>query len=401
MKRSPSRSSPMIRLQVTNAQDIKPLKDLLEENQWLNRSFKIEKADGTFHIYTTLKTIPGLLSHLRWDRYKDQEKPKQSLASIRDRYCSDHDVPYFDVPKRWTVYPPMLLFSANTDDTLPSEFCNYLLQHHQAMFGNKNITHVALNRPIIESDILRRPTNLVPVFGDFGPEVNDVPTVGDFENALWCLVVQNGIYQTWAPRYTMFSRGNIKEKKRILDNCNDLKGTIVFDFYCGIGYFSLSYLRNGAKVLCWELNPWSIEGFRRSLKQVGYKYKIYGEDDAFTIDDLKLYDACLFLESNEAIPLRLEHVPSQGLNISHINLGLLPTSKPSWPIANTLVARKSSSSTVIHVHENVHVDEIDQMKEEIEFKYDNSTVVHIEKIKTFAPDVWHVVFDVVIKRERK
>lgn len=99
MKRSPSRSSPMIRLQVTNAQDIKPLKDLLEENQWLNRSFKIEKADGTFHIYTTLKTIPGLLSHLRWDRYKDQEKPKQSLASIRDRYCSDHDVPYFDVPK--------------------------------------------------------------------------------------------------------------------------------------------------------------------------------------------------------------------------------------------------------------------------------------------------------------
>lgn len=62
----------------------------------------------------------------------------------------------------------------------------------------------------------------------------------------------------------------------------------MFDFYCGIGYFSLSYLRNGAKVLCWELNPWSIEGFRRSLEHAGYRYKIYGEGILFQVMMLKI-----------------------------------------------------------------------------------------------------------------
>lgn len=387
----------MIRLKVTHAQDIKRIKNLLEENQWLNKSFKIEKSDSVFHIYTILESLPEKLSHLQWDRY-EMEKPVQSLTSIRDKYCNEHNVPYFDVPKRWTVYPPMLLFSTNTEDSLPREFCSYLLHHYQAMFGNKSLTHIALNRPIIESDVIRRPTNLVPLYGDFGPEVTDVPTVKDFDDAFWCLVVQNGIHQTWAPKYTMFSRGNIKEKKRILDSYKGLKGTIVFDFYCGIGYFSLSYLRNGAKVLCWELNPWSIEGFRRSLEHAGYRYKIYGEGDSFSSDDVKKYDACLFLENNEEIPQRLEYVQRNSLNISHINLGLLPTSRHSWPIANNLIAEKSNSSTIIHVHENVHVDEFDKMKGEIESSYDNGVVTHIEKIKTFAPDVWHAVFDVVIDK---
>ncbi|KAI5969792.1 TRM12 [Candida margitis] len=393
----------MIRLNISNAQDIKRIKTLLEENQWLNKSHKIEKNDGVFHIYTTLETIPQVLSHTQWDRYDLEEKSVQSLTAARDNYCSENNVAYFDVPKRWTAYPPMLLLSANTDDTLPSEFCKYLLRHYQAVFGNKGITHVALNRPIVESDILRRPTNLVPVYGDFGPDigVNESPTEEDFNQAFWCSAVQNGILQTWAPRYTMFSRGNIKEKKRILDNYPRLKGTIVFDFYCGIGYFSLSYLQNGAKVLCWELNPWSIEGFRRSLEHGGYKYKIYHTNEPFVIDDVAKYDACIFLESNEVIPSRLEQARDNSMNISHINLGLLPTSKPSWSIANNLIAKKSMSNlpTLVHVHENVHVDDFDNMKNEIESKYDNSRVIHIEKVKTFAPDVWHAVFDVVIEHE--
>ena len=389
----------MIRLKVTNPNDVKRIKSLLEENQWFNKSLKIEKSDGVFYIYTTLETVPPELSDLQWDQY-EYEEPLHTIDAIRDKYCRQHNVPHFEVPKRWTVYPPMLLFSGNTNDTLPKDFCQYLLQHHQLMFGNKSLTHVALNRPIIESDILRRPSSLVPLFGNFGPDWVDEPTEGDFNDAFWCLVVQNGIYQTWAPRYTMFSRGNIKEKKRILDHFKNLNGTLVFDFYCGIGYFSLSYLRNGAKLLCWELNPWSIEGFRRSLEHAGYKYKIYNTGDNFSIDDISKYDACLFLESNEVIPSRLDSVQVNSLNVSHVNLGLLPTSKPSWSIASNLVAEKSAASCLIHVHENVHVDEFDKMKDEIEASYPNGTVKHIEKVKTFAPDVWHAVFDVAIDKTK-
>ena len=62
----------------------------------------------------------------------------------------------------------------------------------------------------------------------------------------------------------MFSRGIIKEKRVLIG----LKILIkrLFLILLWIGYFSLSYLKNGGKLLCWELNPWSIEGFRRSLE---------------------------------------------------------------------------------------------------------------------------------------
>ncbi|KAF8001153.1 hypothetical protein HF325_004942 [Metschnikowia pulcherrima] len=132
-------------------------------------------------------------------------------------------------------------------------------------------THFAINKPIIEDDVMRRPFNLIPLWGDFGPEptpdLYSNPSESDLRNAFWCNAVQNGIRQTWAPRYTMFSRGNIKEKKRILDSYTSLHGKTVLDMYAGIGYFTLSYLSNGATVFCWEINPWSIEGLVRGLQE--------------------------------------------------------------------------------------------------------------------------------------
>ncbi|KAL6453093.1 trm12 tRNA wybutosine-synthesizing protein 2 [Candida maltosa Xu316] len=294
----------------------------------------------------------------------------------------------------------MILFNSTNNDEIfdaskHSEFWKSVLDNQKVLFGTTNITHIALNKPIIESDIMRRPHNLIPVYGDFGPDISmdQVPSDEDFQQAFWCTVVQNGIYQTWAPKYTMFSRGNIKEKKRVLDSYKSLTGTVVVDFYCGIGYFSLSYLKNGAKLLCWELNPWSIEGFRRSLEVGGYKYKIYNRDTPFDISDLQNLDVCLFLESNEYIPERTRHIQNHSLPISHINLGLLPSSKPSWAMANGL-QEKSTNDTIVHVHENVHVSEFDEISKQVRDEFLKGDILHLEKVKTFAPDVWHIVIDV-------
>ena len=38
-----------------------------------------------------------------------------------------------------------------------------VLSNQKSIFGTSEITHIALNKPIIESDIMRRPHNLIPL----------------------------------------------------------------------------------------------------------------------------------------------------------------------------------------------------------------------------------------------
>lgn len=411
-----------IKLLIDNPKQVKPIKLYLEDHNWLNKSFKIQKKNDIFHIFTNLNEIPSQLSQYNHETYEQEDdgdlntKNKTTtltLASIITDYCHANNIENIEIPKRWSIYPPMILFNSTgstsesnghpTSDTIfnpqHQKLWENVLSNQKSIFGTSEITHIALNKPIIESDIMRRPHNLIPIIGDFGPDISidnkpPSPTESDFNRAFWCHVIQNGIYQTWAPKYTMFSRGNIKEKKRVLDWFKNLDQTIVFDFYCGIGYFSLSYLKNGGKLLCWELNPWSIEGFRRSLEKMKINYKIYTSGDKFSINDLNQFDACLFLESNEQITTRvIDQVKDNSLPISHINLGLLPSSKQSWTLANKLI-NKSTINTNVHIHENVHIDDFEKIKTDVKKVFTNGKVLHLEKVKTFAPDIWHIVIDI-------
>ena len=93
----------------------------------------------------------------------------------------------------------------------------------------------------------------------------------------------------------MFSRGNIREKARILGQirlnqspfsglCSgelsqDLCEIDVVDLYVGIGYFALPYLRKGVRrVFGWELNGWSVEGLRRGCIRNGFECAVFGAD---------------------------------------------------------------------------------------------------------------------------
>ncbi|RLV95920.1 tRNA wybutosine-synthesizing protein 2 [Spathaspora sp. JA1] len=404
-----------IKLITYDSRSVKPIKQYLEQNNLLNKSYKIQKHDDRFEIFTNLSEITEELTKYEYEMYLQQETKLQEItldSVIKDFLDLKHiSIPdSLTIPKRWSIYPPMILFNTNTFEAKPwqelfnnisrEEFFKFILSHQQDIFGTHELTHIAVNKPIIETDIMRRPFNVLPLYGDFGPIAKfDNPTETDFNYAFWCHVIQNGIYQTWAPKYTMFSRGNIKEKKRILENYKNLNNTIVVDFYCGIGYFSLSYLKNGAKLLCWELNPWSVEGFTRALKHADYRYVVIREADKFSYEEyLELnVDAIIFLESNENIPKRLSSFPENSLPISHMNLGLLPSSKLSWNIADQL-KEKCSMSTTLHIHENVHIDQFVEIKNEIKQTFEKGEILHLEKVKTFAPDVWHVVIDVKNKK---
>lgn len=248
--------------------------------------------------------------------------------------------------------------------------------------------------PTSSENILRAPINFTPLYGDFGPETcsQPHPTQEDFDKAFWVTAKQNGIYQVWAPRWTMFSRGNISEKARLLtlgsvrEAVEDAAvrggreggeeeeeekeerelqppGFVAIDLYAGIGYFAFSYLRAGAdQVWCWDINPWSIEGLLRGAKANKWEAVLlsHGMND-FDGDLLQetaihsmpketpkkgIRKAKLFIfnESNIHAPERLQqylfsplqHPPQ--ITIRHINLGLLPSSRESLSLAAQILS---------------------------------------------------------------
>lgn len=416
---------------INNKHIIKSVKTLLEKHGILDKSTKISSSDGYSYIYSVapVEDVESIL-----DEYSDEivveehlvpsaaRSTSRSLESVVRAYLEDARAAGVDVnvdllmsklPRKWSIYTPMVLFNTGGFDSeiWTEAFANSI---NASSFFNMvraafpaTITHFAINKPIVEEDVMRRPFNLVALHGDFGPETSEVlfelPKPYDLEDAFWCHVVQNGIYQTWAPRYTMFSRGNITEKKRVLDNFKNLKGLVVMDFYAGIGYFTLSYLANGGTLLCWELNPWSIEGLVKGLSENGYKYQVFSSGELLTKKD---YDrhlaqgvrAFVFHESNENVVTRLQQLGP--LPVSHINLGLLPSLQASWSTVKTIRDQWTSRDIVVHVHENEHKDRFEQLLSKIG-DYFKGEVIHLEKVKTFAPDIWHVVVDVGIGGEKE
>ncbi|RYC54565.1 hypothetical protein CHU98_g11650 [Xylaria longipes] len=283
----------------------------------------------------------------------------------------------------------------------------------------------------------------------------------------------------------MFSRGNVKEKTRLLrfhdpppgDNQNqpqnrkenedrnrsvnesenlahrhippkDRAGAVAVDLYAGIGYFAFSYAATGFRVLCWELNPWSMEGLRRGAGANGWSVRVVvppphhieanrKEEEERMLREVLEGDETIvvFLEDNARAAGRLRRLDQlsrerergredededgrEGTfrmsSIMHVNLGLLPTSTGSWGTAWE-IAREARLAW-FHIHENIGVADINAKKGEIrewfaERALDNGCggeedrdrtdvcVEHAELVKTFAPGVWHCVFDLCVRRD--
>lgn len=382
------------KLIINDPKSIKEVKNDLDRRNKLNKAKKIEKIEGKSIIYTLFEESEPVPYNLPYDIY-EYTVINDNLESTIRHFYQKIDVGFKEdlvqyIPKKWIIYEPMILFNSETLDASiwDEEFKKYdktLL--FEAIAKYFKVSHIAINKPIVDDNVMRIPTNINPIYGDFGPPVDltllTKPTKEDFDGAFWCSTVQNGIHQTWAPRFTMFSRGNIKEKKRLLDTFKNLNKTWVFDLYAGIGYFTLSYLKNGGKVVCFELNPWSIEALKRNCIANGFKFKI-GED--IIDDDTQVF---IFNETNELALHRFQ----RSAPISHINLGLLPSSVQSWETTNKIL-QLSTIPTYIHVHENVHIDEFNKF-EGVLLDYFPCEFKDLVKVKTFAPDVWHIVVDLI------
>lgn len=392
---------------VADTQLVKPLKTRLEgENCFVKPIYR----DGDRRVIRT--TIDDeqhpLIADFCKRFYRGEVPDDTGIVGFTRRFLEgygEREALLECLPRRYTIYSPLLLFNYSKDRSFEHPVWKRFFSEvgeavKEKYFGEMlaqlfppEISHVATNMPIVETDAMRRPFHLAPLYGTLlSPQVAatsqlwEDPQPEDFDRTLWCHVVQNGIHQLWAPTFTMFSRGNIKEKKRVLDSFPEIEGNDVVDLYAGIGYFTLSYLKRGARrVFCFELNPWSVEALRRGL-----------DANSFSRDRCLIYN-----ESNESCVQRITEANVPDLRIRHINLGLLPTSKPGWPLALAILSLQQPLPTVtLHIHENVHITAIDSFVAEtlahlaaLNGSY-NYTAAHLEKIKTFAPDVWHVCLDV-------
>jgi tRNA wybutosine-synthesizing protein 2 len=397
-------------------------------------------------------------------------------------------------PDSYSVYTPLLLLPSSSLGPDWKQLISTHASELQTLWSHLapafSCTQIALNSPIPPSNasssthfsdkdnILRSPVNITPLHGSFGPAPTSqslsAPTQKDFDDALWVSTMQNGIRQTWAPLYTMFSRGNVKEKARILKLASanlasasamssasatttttttttitagmgrrkvSLKGATAVDMYAGIGYFSFSYRRAGfLLVLCFELNPWSVEGLRRGAALNGWSTRVFtaadvpardapgseweawrdGTEGATGTDGAAGVagaghakgvvdggeDFLIFAMSNEYADAVLRCLRDYVSPVRHVNLGLLPVSRLSWSSAARAVDRKCGGW--IHAHENVGVVEMDERREEVNAEFQRLvderdsegrikvSVEHVEKVKMYAPGVVHAVFDVYI-----
>ena len=202
----------------------------------------------------------------------------------------------------------------------------------------------------------------------------------------WVTIKENNLYYTLDITRVMFSSGNITEKTR-MGNLQ-VNNEVIIDLFSGIGYFTLPLLvkGNAKHVHAVDINPDAIACLRINLQTNNVPTDRYS----------------IWPGNNQTL---LDRAPHLRGTADRILLGLIPTSELAWPIAIQLL---KPTGGILHIHINKGEEEIDnlvnllpQIFENLNVKYNHSThgklwkgvVLHVEKVKSYAPRVWHYVID--------
>jgi len=185
--------------------------------------------------------------------------------------------------------------------------------------------------------------------------------------------VENGIRFMIDPQRIMFSSGNMGERRRMASVASP--DDIVVDLFAGIGYFSLpiAVYSKPKKVFACEINPIAYEYLCRNvvLNRVGH-----------------LVEPC-FGDNRLVAPKGCA---------SRVILGYL---HDPWEFLPVALQCLKNMVGVLHYHELVPVKDIPRQPlshiECVATEYDRQVeLITVEKIKSYAPRIHHVVLDVRI-----
>uniref|UniRef100_A0A3Q3EGI7 tRNA wybutosine-synthesizing protein 2 homolog n=1 Tax=Kryptolebias marmoratus TaxID=37003 RepID=A0A3Q3EGI7_KRYMA len=203
----------------------------------------------------------------------------------------------------------------------------------------------------------------------------------------WVQHVDNGISYEFDVTKCMFSAGNITEKLRVAGF--DCRGETVVDLYAGVGYFTLPYLvhAKAGHVHACEWNPDAVAALQKNLEANGVS------------------DRCT-IHQGDNHQLQLCDLADR------VNVGLIPSSEDGWPVACRLLKRTTGG--ILHVHQNVSsplqsrraadrevwqswaedaANRIASLLRDLTGALWVTSIQHIERVKSYAPHVHHVVLD--------
>ena len=248
-------------------------------------------------------------------------------------------------PKKWEKLGDMVIFKQGTDTS------NWNLKEVAKTLGAKRI---AIQNEIDSGP--KRESRLELIHGDDG----------------WVIHKENFVEYEFDATQVMFSSGNVTERRRM--GQIQTKDEVIVDAFCGIGYYTLPFLVRGlAKhVHACEINPNSITALKNGLKRNGVSERctIHEGDNKITMKNLR------------------------GI-ADRVILGLIPSSMNAW--GNAIRCLKPSGG-VLHIHMNVHEDEIQEwVKKTAEWFATasgmDSEILHTEIVKQYCPRIMHVVLD--------
>eukprot|EP01041_Mallomonas_annulata_P005987 gene5987-12069_t len=202
----------------------------------------------------------------------------------------------------------------------------------------------------------------------------------------WVCVPENGIRFHFDITRVMFCSGNVTERMRM--GRLQLQKEVVADLYCGIGYYSLPFLVHGhvSKLHAFEWNENSLLALKTNLSVTGVdpnRFVIHEGDNRVT-----------------AVSPDVDSIADR------VCLGLLPSSEDGWPLA---VRVMKPTGGAMHVHMNINQGTETEWTEHVcrtfethFISYGKPMVVscdHLEKVKSYAPLVNHVVADLRFKTQ--
>ena len=271
------------------------------------------------------------------------------------------------LPKKWELFSDLAIVPS---DSLNSKEWQDLLSKNEALSeeiwqiiaDSLKVSRIARQSEIANDKL--RSSQVKMIVGDSG-EVEFV----DYGVKFWLDVTK-----------VMFSSGNVTERHRI--GSIDMTGEVVVDAFSGIGYYTLPMLvRSNAKhVYACELNPNSIDALTKGAD-------LNAVSDRLTI-----------IEGDNQITLK-----SLSRMADRVHLGILPSSENTWQLAIDCLKQ---SGGIIHIHMNVRENEISSFVDyclkqlklyAVHREFNVVELIHLEKVKWYAPHIRHIVIDVSVK----
>ena len=166
----------------------------------------------------------------------------------------------------------------------------------------------------------------------------------------------------------MWSQGNKDERIRLIKTVKP-KETIV-DMFSGIGYFSIFLAKycKPEKIYAIDINPKAIEYLRKNiwLNDVENRIEILQ-------GDCRKFSKIL---ENTADRIIMGYLFKTEKFLLH-------------------AIKIAKNNAIIHFHRTVKEEEIDKIKEKLKKNF-NVKVLRTKKVKSYAPKIWHVVFDLKV-----